>query len=165
MSMCFIAALDGGERCDRRQLLLLQDAYIFLEKMSINCAWSESFSDVHCISLLMSALPPTHECVIPFYFSFPSSRLSQNSSRPQRARAPLTVFIENDFLLTGWGRWYLAFFLFKFRHLLFVQSDIQLFIHTFIHWWWWLPCKVPASTSGAVWGSVSCPRIPRHAGE
>ena len=30
-------------------------------------------------------------------------------------------------------------------------------IHTFIHWWRWLPCKVPTSTS-AVWGSVSCPQ-------
>ena len=27
-----------------------------------------------------------------------------------------------------------------------------------VHRWWRLPCKVPASTSGAVWGSVSCPR-------
>ena len=36
-------------------------------------------------------------------------------------------------------------------------------IHTFIHWWRWLPCKVPTSTSGAVWGSVSCPRTRRYA--
>ena len=36
-------------------------------------------------------------------------------------------------------------------------------IHTFIHWWRWLPCKVPTSTSGAVWGWVSCPRTLRHA--
>ena len=36
-------------------------------------------------------------------------------------------------------------------------------IRTFIHWWWWLPCKVPTSTSGGVWGSVSCPRTLRHA--
>ena len=26
-----------------------------------------------------------------------------------------------------------------------------------------LPCKVPTSTSGAVWGSISCPRTLRHA--
>ena len=31
-------------------------------------------------------------------------------------------------------------------------------INTLIHWWWWLPCEVLTSTSGAVWGSVSCPR-------
>ena len=30
-------------------------------------------------------------------------------------------------------------------------------IHTFMHSWRWLPCMVPTSTSGAVWGSVSCP--------
>ena len=24
-------------------------------------------------------------------------------------------------------------------------------IHTFTHWWWWRPCEVPSSTSGAVW--------------
>ena len=36
-------------------------------------------------------------------------------------------------------------------------------IHTFINWWWWLPCKVPTSTSGAMWASVSCPRTLRHA--
>ena len=36
-------------------------------------------------------------------------------------------------------------------------------IHTFMHWWWWLPCKVLTSTSGAVWGSVSCPRTLLHA--
>ena len=29
----------------------------------------------------------------------------------------------------------------------FVQSDLQWFIHTFIHWWWWLPCKVPIRSS------------------
>ena len=40
----------------------------------------------------------------------------------------------------------------------FVQSNLQQFIQTFIHWWRWLPCKVPTSTSGAVWGSVSCPK-------
>ena len=34
----------------------------------------------------------------------------------------------------------------------------------FIHWWRWLSCKVPTSTSGAVFqGSVSCPRTLRHA--
>ena len=45
------------------------------------------------------------------------------------------------------------------RHLAdaFVPSDLQWFIHTFIHWWRWLPCKVPTSTSGAVLGSVSWP--------
>ena len=37
------------------------------------------------------------------------------------------------------------------------------YIHSFIHWWWWLPCKVPTRTSGAVWGSVSWPRTLRHA--
>ena len=31
-----------------------------------------------------------------------------------------------------------------------------------MHWWWWLPCKVLTSTSGAVWGSVSWPRTLRH---
>ena len=36
-------------------------------------------------------------------------------------------------------------------------------IHTFMHWWQWLPCKVPTSTSGAVWGSVSSPRTLWHA--
>ena len=25
-------------------------------------------------------------------------------------------------------------------------------IHTYIHWWRWLPCKAPTGTSGAVWG-------------
>ena len=34
---------------------------------------------------------------------------------------------------------------------------------SFIHWWRWLPCKVPTSTSGAVWGSVSCPWMLWHA--
>ena len=29
---------------------------------------------------------------------------------------------------------------------------------TFICWWQWLPCKVPPSTSGAIWGLASCPR-------
>ena len=45
----------------------------------------------------------------------------------------------------------------------FVQSDLQYFTHTFTHWWWRLPCKVPTSTWGAVWGSVSCPRTLWHA--
>ena len=36
-------------------------------------------------------------------------------------------------------------------------------IHTYIHWWWQLPCKVLTSTSGAVWSSVSCPKTLRHA--
>ena len=27
----------------------------------------------------------------------------------------------------------------------------------------WLPCKVPPSTSGAVWGSISCPKTRWHA--
>ena len=36
-------------------------------------------------------------------------------------------------------------------------------IHTFTHWWCCLPCKVPTSTSGAVWDSVSCPRTLQHA--
>ena len=35
-------------------------------------------------------------------------------------------------------------------------------IHTSVHWWRWLPCKVPPST-GAVWGSESCPRTLQHA--
>ena len=53
----------------------------------------------------------------------------------------------------------------QLQHLadVFVQSDWQLFIHIFIHWWPWLPCKVQTSTSGTVWGSVSCPRTRRHA--
>ena len=34
-------------------------------------------------------------------------------------------------------------------------------IHTFRQWW--LPCKVPTSTSGAAWGLVSCPRRLQHA--
>ena len=45
----------------------------------------------------------------------------------------------------------------------FIRTFIRCFcpkwltvIHTFIHWCRWLPCKT--STSGAVWGSVSCPR-------
>ena len=33
----------------------------------------------------------------------------------------------------------------------------------FMHWWRWLPCKVETSTSGAVWGSLTCPRRLRHA--
>ena len=36
-------------------------------------------------------------------------------------------------------------------------------IHAFVYWWRWLPCKLPTSTSGAVWGSASCPRTLRHA--
>ena len=45
----------------------------------------------------------------------------------------------------------------------FVRSNLQKFRHTFIHRWRWLQRKVPTSTSGAVWGSVSCPRPLRHA--
>ena len=45
----------------------------------------------------------------------------------------------------------------------FVRSNLQKFRHTFIHRWPWLQRKVPTSTSGAVWGSVSCPRPLRHA--
>ena len=48
----------------------------------------------------------------------------------------------------------------KYLHLAaLVQHDLQIFIH----WWPWLPCKVPTSTSGAIWGSASCPRTLRHA--
>lgn len=36
-------------------------------------------------------------------------------------------------------------------------------IRTFIHWRRRLPCKVPISLSGAVWGSVTCPRTLEHA--
>ena len=36
-------------------------------------------------------------------------------------------------------------------------------IHTFTHRWRWLPCKVPTSTSGAIWGSVSPLRTLWHA--
>ena len=43
----------------------------------------------------------------------------------------------------------------------FVQSD--LLIQTYIHWWWWLPCKMKTSASEAVQGSVSFPRPLRHA--
>ena len=32
-----------------------------------------------------------------------------------------------------------------------------------IHWWQLQPSKMPTSTSGAVWGSVSCPRALSHA--
>ena len=46
-----------------------------------------------------------------------------------------------------------------------VQSDLQNLIHTFIHRWRWLQCKVPTSTSRAVWGSLSCPSPLRHAGQ
>ena len=27
----------------------------------------------------------------------------------------------------------------------FAHSDLHYFIHTFIHWWRWLPCKVPTN--------------------
>ena len=39
-----------------------------------------------------------------------------------------------------------------------VQSGLQWFIHAFIHWWRWLPCKVPSSASGAVWGFSILPK-------
>ena len=42
-----------------------------------------------------------------------------------------------------------------------LDKTVLTVIH--IHWRRWLPCKVPTSTSGAVWGSVSCPRTLRHA--
>ena len=35
--------------------------------------------------------------------------------------------------------------------------------NSYIHWWRWLQWKVLTSTSGAVWGSVSCPRTLWHA--
>ena len=36
---------------------------------------------------------------------------------------------------------------------------IQIYIqYIYTYWWQWLPCKMPTSTSVAVWGSVSCPR-------
>ena len=42
----------------------------------------------------------------------------------------------------------------------FIQTDLK----QFIHWWWWLPCKVLTGTSGAVSsGSVSCSRTLWHA--
>ena len=37
---------------------------------------------------------------------------------------------------------------------IFVQSESN----SCMRWWRWLPCKVLTSTSGAVWGSVSCPK-------
>ena len=42
----------------------------------------------------------------------------------------------------------------NYLHLHLVQCDSNSYIHS----GWWLPCKVPTSTSGAVWGSVSCPK-------
>ena len=42
-------------------------------------------------------------------------------------------------------------------------NNSHIFIYTFTQWWWQLPCKVLTSTSGAVWGSVSCPKTLRHA--
>ena len=30
----------------------------------------------------------------------------------------------------------------------------KYFIHTFIHWWWWLPCKVLTSTLGVLGFSI-----------
>ena len=43
------------------------------------------------------------------------------------------------------------------RH--FCPQRLPWFILIFTHWWRWLPCKVPTTTSGAVWGSVSCHQV------
>ena len=46
----------------------------------------------------------------------------------------------------------------------FVQNDLQRFLHIFLLWWSWLPCRyMLTSTSGAVWDSASCPRTLRQA--
>ena len=45
------------------------------------------------------------------------------------------------------------------RHL---SDAIVTFSNSYTHWCWWLPCKVSTRTSGAVWGSASCPRTLGH---
>ena len=41
------------------------------------------------------------------------------------------------------------------QHLsLWILLSKETYSDLFTHWWWWLPCKVLTSTSGAVWGSV-----------
>ena len=37
--------------------------------------------------------------------------------------------------------------------------------NSYIHSWRWLPCKVPTSTLGPLWGSVSCTRTLPRAGQ
>ena len=46
---------------------------------------------------------------------------------------------------------------------LFCPTYQMTVIHTLLHWWWWLPCKMATRTSGVVWGLVSCPRTLWHA--
>ena len=50
----------------------------------------------------------------------------------------------------------------NYRFLILKREAAFTVIHTFIRWWWWLPCTVSTSSSGAVWGSVSCPRTLWH---
>ena len=56
-------------------------------------------------------------------------------------------------LFTGIGQGYQVTFRFDILgHLADAldQSDLQYFMNTFIHWWWWLICEVPTSTPRAV---------------
>ena len=41
---------------------------------------------------------------------------------------------------------------------LYNTRHIHPFMHTFVHWWERLPCKVATCSSGAIWGSASCSR-------
>ena len=75
--------------------------------------------------------------------------------------------LPEEFMIRWWIKSQLSFSCKKITYLLFTfrafSSNLHQFIHTFIHWWQWLPCKVLTSTSGTVWSSVSCPRTLWHA--
>ena len=52
------------------------------------------------------------------------------------------------------GKW--CIYIVPLSKVLYIACASHSPTHTFIHRWWCQPCKAPASTSGAIRGSMSC---------